>query len=222
LTVGTARIALIREPDGGYHYESHSWPARWAGLFQKDRRHETSSGRLQGASIRPDKYRYLRTGGSKERAAHLTFDWDKGQVVNNVAGSRWKMHIPAGTQDKLSTQLGMMLALARGTTDFSFAVADGGTLKKFHYKVVGEETLELPAGTFRTVKVMNTRDDDRYRSMAWCAPALNYLPVRIRRREKDETEYTSELEHFSEALRVNANRDIAVPRSSPTEAGMGK
>jgi len=28
LTIGTARISLTREPGGGYHYESHSWPSR--------------------------------------------------------------------------------------------------------------------------------------------------------------------------------------------------
>ena len=28
----------------------------------------------------------------------------------------------------------------------------------------------------------------------WCAPALNYLPVRIWQREKDDAEYTSDLE----------------------------
>ncbi|MGB5261285.1 MAG: DUF3108 domain-containing protein [Gammaproteobacteria bacterium] len=200
LTIGTARLALTREPGGGYHYESHSWPARLIGLFSKDRLHETSSGQLSEGGLRPDQYHYLRTGGDKERVAHLTFDWDTNTVVNNVAGSRWKMSIPDGTQDKLSTRLGMMQALGRGETDFAFDVADGGILKQYRYRILGRETLELPAGTFHTVKVTELRGDERRRTWIWCAPALNYLPVKIFRQENDDAEYTSYLAGFSDSL----------------------
>ncbi|MBT8117464.1 MAG: DUF3108 domain-containing protein [Gammaproteobacteria bacterium] len=202
LTIGTARLALTREPGGGYHYESHSWPARLAGLFNKDRLHETSSGQFSDSGLRPDKYHYLRTGGNMERVAHLTFDWAANVVVNNVAGSRWKMSVPNGTQDKLSTRLGMMQALARGETDFTFDVADGGTLKQYRYKVLGRETLELPAGTFSAVKVTELRGDERRKTWVWCAPALNYLPVQIIRQEKNDARYVSHLEGFSDTLRV--------------------
>jgi hypothetical protein len=200
LTIGSARISLTREAGGGYHYESHSWPARLAGLFNKNKLHETSSGHFNGDEIRPDTYHYLRTGGDSERVAHLTFDWDSGTVVNNVAGSRWKMAVPAGTHDKLSTQLGMMQALAGGGTDFTFNVADGGTLKQYRYRVTGSETLDVPAGTFRTVRVKKLGGNDTRRTRVWCAPELGYLPVRIWRREKNGTEYTSELKSASGAL----------------------
>ena len=202
LSIGTARVELTREPGGGYHYSSHSWPARLAGLFNKDRLHETSSGQFIDGMLRPDKYHYLRTGGKNERVAHLTFDWDTRVVVNNVAGSRWKMTVPAGAQDKLSTRLGMMQALGQGKTDFTFDVADGGRLKQYRYKVLGRETLELPAGTFRTVKVTELRGDEDRKTWVWCAPALNFLPVQILRQEKNGVKYISHLEHFSESLRT--------------------
>jgi hypothetical protein len=200
LTIGTARLALTREPGGGYHYESASWPARLVALFSKDRLHETSSGQIGDGGLRPEQYHYLRTGGKKERVAHLTFDWETNTVVNNVAGSRWKMSIPDGTQDKLSTRLGMMQALGRGKTDFAFDVADGGILKQYRYKILGSETLELTPGTFHTVKVAELRGDERRRTWIWCAPALNYLPVKIVRQENDNVEYTSHLASFSDSL----------------------
>jgi hypothetical protein len=204
LTIGTSRIALTREPDGGYHYDSHSWPTRWVAWLLKEKLHETSSGHLDENGPRPDKYHYLRTGGKKERVAHLTFDWGTRIVVNNVAGSRWKMDIPVGTQDKLSMSLGMMQALARGEEDFSFDIADGGKLKKYRFKVLGEETLELPTGMLKTVKVVKLRNDNPRKTFVWCAPELNYLPVRIWQREKDDTEYMSELESFSESVQLAA------------------
>jgi len=200
LTIGTARISLTREPGGGYHYESHSWPSRLASLFNKIKLHETSSGQMNGYELRPEQYHYLRTGGNAERVAHLNFDWQAGLVVNNVAGSRWKMAVPDGTHDKLSTQLGMMAALAQGKKNFSFDVADGGTLKKFRYRVLGWKSLEVPAGSFRTVKITMSSGKGRHKTLAWCAPELNYLPVKIVRQEPGEAAYSSYLEDFSESL----------------------
>lgn len=200
LTIGTARISLTREPGGGYHYESHRWPSRLASLFNKVKIHETSSGRMTGYDLRPEQYHYLRTGDSSERVAHLAFDWESGIVVNNVAGSRWNMAVPAGTHDKLSTQLGMMAALAQGEKNFSFDVADGGTLKKFRYRVLGWKSLEVPAGSYRTIKITMSSGKGRYNTLAWCAPELNYLPVKIVRHEQGEAAYSSYLESFSKSL----------------------
>jgi hypothetical protein len=123
------------------------------------------------------------------------------RVHNDVADSKWEMDIPVGTLDKLVSQLGMMHALARGQTDITFKIADGGKLKEYRFKVVGEETLETPAGTFETVKITRLRDDNKRETYVWCAPALHYLPVRIWQREKDDAEYQSDLESFSASLK---------------------
>jgi len=152
--------------------------------------------------VRPDKYDYKRSGGSKERTAELRFDWPSMTVSNHVEDSRWKMDIPAGTLDKLVSQLAMMLALRAGETDITFNIADGGKLKEYHFRAVGQETLELPAGTFDTVKITKVRNNKKRETYIWCAPALNYLPVRIWQREKDDAEYVSELAELCESLRV--------------------
>jgi hypothetical protein len=126
-------------------------------------------------------------------------------VENDVAGSHWKMAIPAGTLDKLATQLDMMIALDQGRHDVTYTVADGGILKEYRYRVTGEETLELPAGTFRTVRVARLRKDIDQETIIWFAPALHFLPVRIWRRDGDDEEYQSELEDFSRSLRGKDN-----------------
>jgi hypothetical protein len=202
LQIGTTTIGLQTGAAGSYLYESHSWPTRWVSWLIKDQLHESSRGRLTPAGVRPDQYHYLRSGGSKEREADLSFDWNERTVSNQVEGSLWKMDIPAGTIDKLASQLGMMLALHQGRNDVTFNIADGGKLKEYRFKVVGHEPLEVPAGTFETVKITRLRDNNRRETYVWCAPALNYLPIRIWQRETDNSEYTSELESFSETLRV--------------------
>ena len=202
LRIGTSTIALQTEVDGGYLYKSHSWPSRWLSWLLKDQLHESSRGSITPAGIRPDKYHYLRSGGSRELEQNLSFDWDEKTVRNHVEGSLWKMDIPAGTIDKLASQLGVMLALQQDKKDVTFNIADDGELEEYRYQVVDHETLEVPAGTFATVKIAKLHGNKKRKTHVWCAPALNYLPVRIWQRETDDSEYTSDLESFSEALRI--------------------
>ena len=202
LRIGTSTVSLENLPDGGYRYESRSTPTPLVAWLLRDKLHETSSGTLTGDGVRPDQYHYSRSGGKKEREDELVFDWQSMRVSNDVEGSRWEMDIPASTLDKLASQLGMMLALDQGKTDITFNIADDKKLKKYRFQVVGKETLELPAGTFETVKILKLRENKNRETFVWCAPALNYLPVRIWQREKDDVEYESELAEFSESLRV--------------------
>lgn len=198
LKIGNSTIELSSDRNGAYTYTSRSQPVRWVSWFLKDKLNETSRGIITEAGIRPDYYHYQRTGGSREREAKLAFDWERMVVENNVEDSPWEMSIPAGTIDKLVSQLAMMHALASGKQDITFNVADGGKLKEYRFKVVDEETLELPAGRFETIKITMLRDNNKRETYIWCAPALHYLPVRIWQREKDDSEYQSDLESFSE------------------------
>lgn len=202
LKIGNSTIELSTGSNGSYTYKSRSKPVRWVAWFLKDKLYETSRGTITDSGIRPDHYHYQRTGGSREREAKLAFDWERMVVENNVEDSPWEMDIPAGTIDKLASQLGMMHALASGNEDITFNIADGGKLKEYRFKVIGKETLELPAGTFETIKVTKLRNNKKRETYIWCAPALNYLPVRIWQREKDDSEYQSDLESFSDSLRV--------------------
>lgn len=202
LRIGSSAIEMRTGDDGSYRYESRSWPTRWVAWLLKDRLHESSRGNITATGLRPDTYHYLRSGGSREREADLSFDWEQNLVSNLVEGSRWEMEVPTGTIDKLASQLGMMLALQQDKEDVTFMVADGGHLKEYRFKVIGHETVEVPAGTFETVKITKLRDNKDRVTYVWCAPALNYLPVRIFQRETDDAEYTSDLESFSEVLRI--------------------
>jgi hypothetical protein len=207
LRLGTTEVSLTVEENGDYRYESHTWPSSWISWLVKEDLRELSRGIMDHAGIRPLFYHYQRSGRRTTRTAELTFDWKTSTVVNNVADSKWEMAIPAGTLDKLSTQLGMMRELQNGATDKTFAVADGGKLKQYAFQVIATETVELPAGRFETVKLNRVGDSKKQLTYIWCAPELHYLPVRIWQRKEDQSEYQSELESFSESLRVENYRD---------------
>ena len=205
LRIGTATIALHTDKQGHYLYKFRSQQTGWIAWLLNNRLHESSRGETTATGIRPDEYHYQRSGG-RQREAHLLFDWQSMTVENHVADSHWEMDIPAGTLDKLATQLGMMIALGQDRQDVTFTVADGGTLKEYRYRVIGKETLDLPAGIFKTVKVAKLRKDVDQETIIWFAPALHYLPVRIWQRDSDDEEYQSDLEEFSHSLRGKKNK----------------
>ena len=205
LRIGTATIALHTDKQGHYLYEFRSQQTGWIAWLMNNRLHESSRGETTATGIRPDEYHYKRSGG-RQREANLLFDWQSMTVKNHVADSHWEMDIPAGTLDKLATQLGMMIALGQDRQDVTFTVADGGTLKEYRYRVIGKETLDVPAGTFKTVKVAKLRKDIDQETIIWFAPALHYLPVRIWQRDSDDEEYQSDLEEFSPSLRGKKNQ----------------
>jgi hypothetical protein len=207
LRLGTNEVSLTVNESGDYRYESHTWPSRWISWLLKQDLREVSRGVVDHAGIRPLRYEYRRTGSRGTRNAELTFDWKNSSVVNNVAHSKWQMTIPAGTLDKLSTQLGIMMELQNGAAEKTFAVADGGKLKQYAFQVLGTESVELPAGRFETVKLNRIGVSADQPTYIWCAPELHYLPVRILQRKEDKNEYLRELEWFSESLRVEGTRE---------------
>ena len=123
LRIGTMVVELKTAIDGSYQYESRSWPARWASWLFKDKLLETSHGHIIDGQVRPDRYHYRRSGGSREREAFLSFDWDNMTVENNVQDSPWKMDIPQGTLDKLVVLAGVRVTAGSKIRKLDFALA---------------------------------------------------------------------------------------------------
>lgn len=181
---GEAVRELKPLPEGGWHFTS-SASALMASISEKTRFHY-----LPTDSIRPDSYRYHRKVLGKSRKASVDFDWVQQQVTTVVKDKPWKMEVPAGTQDKLSYQLQMRLDLLAGKTEMTYAVADGGKLKEYRFKVTGEEEIETPYGRYTAVRVMRDRGEDADReTLIWFAPELDYLIVRLEQTESDGKTY---------------------------------
>lgn len=204
--VGEAVYRLARQGDS-YLYESRSRPVGIAAWFRKDRVQEHSQWVWHEERIRPLQYLYRRTGGRSDRDAELIFDWDALQVENRVEGHPWQMDIPPHALDKMVVTLVLMHDLARGLRDVEYAIADGGKLKTYRFKVVGEERVETPAGSFDTLKLERMRDDNKRYTALWCAPELHYLPVKLLQREDDDRIITSELRSVTDSLRQSPPQD---------------
>ncbi len=146
---------------------------------------QTSHGQITSEGLAPtrfsDKYR-------SEVAAH--FNRDKGKVT--FSANTPDVTLLNGAQDRLSilVQLAGMIAGApsRFPTDTVIATQTIGPRDAavWLFTVRSEESLRLPGGDQITIKlVRNPREEFDQKVELWLAPALGYLPARIRITEQN-------------------------------------
>jgi hypothetical protein len=174
---------------------------------------ETSLWHLQNGEIQPLNYSYRRTGGKKEKQLTMRFDWTAMAVDIDDKKHPWQLDLRPKTLDKLVYQIALMQDLNEGKQHFDYTIADGGKLKTYNIGMIGEEVIETPLGKIETIKFTRIKNIDKKRKTTlWCAPALNYLPVKIEHVEKHGTTYTAFLRRLKGIDKTNAfKRKIQKP-----------
>ena len=170
-----ARGELLWLQDGG------SYSARLeAGDFIVGSRVDTSAGRLTADGLAPTRHS-VKT--KSELAAH--FDRDKGRIVFS-ANTPDAVLLP-GAQDRLSIfmQLAAMVAgeparYPAGAT-IALQTVNQRSAEPWVFGVEEPETLHLPGGELASLKLVRLpRKEFDQKIELWLAPALSYLPARIR------------------------------------------
>ena len=143
-------------------------------------RSQHSTGKIGPTGIEPDRFSEARKG---EVASH--FLRDQGQVMfSNNAPS---VPLLPGAQDRLSVvmQLGGMLAGDPGRypagSRISIQTAGPREAGVWVFNIEGEEQMSVPAGDYAVRKLTRSprrEFDDKIE--IWLAPALGYLPVRMK------------------------------------------
>lgn len=72
-----------------------------------------------------------------------------------------------------------------------------GEIRDYKLETLSEEQITTPAGTFKTIKVQRTQAGGKYTVTLWCAPALDYFPVRIDRFKRGRSQGTLLLKRYS-------------------------
>ena len=192
LSLGNATRSLRSIGNGRYVFESITYATGMIAWLVKDRIEERSTWTFSGGQLRPLEYKYDRYGGKKTRRVKLNFDWERRVVTNNIDGDPWRMDIPPNAQDKLLYQLAIMQDLKHGRTGLQYNIADGGRLKNYQFDILGEETVTTPLGRLKTIKL--ERLGDKRDTTVWCAPSLNYLPVRLEQQESDGSRLSMDIQ----------------------------
>ncbi len=187
-----------------YRFESHIQPVGWIGIIYSVNRYEFSEGLLKNNQLIPQKYSYQHSERIKsDRQVDVLFD-NQQKIITNFhkhLNNKWKMVSVDQVQDRLSSQLSLMLALQQSGVPFSqqnfvFSIADGGRLKQYTYNILAEEKLETPLGILNTIKLEHHRSNQEGIMIIWCAEEFAYLPVKIIQRQTDLPDYISIIDSY--------------------------
>jgi hypothetical protein len=148
-------------------------------------RSQTSRGAVSSTGLAPERFA---DKVRNEVAAHFNYADQKVTFSANTPD----VALLNGAQDRLSVlvQLGAQMAAAperypEGTT-LSFQTIGPRDAATWLFTVQGQETLTLPGGELPTIKLIrNPRQDYDQKVELWLAPALGYLPARIRITEQN-------------------------------------
>lgn len=204
----TNTLTLDGDKKQSYHFKSYSIPVGLLALKKDETRDEQSEGGIINNTIQPERYIYVQIReGKTRRDVELKFDWQKKQVSNHHKHkqSKWRMPIKSHTVDKLSYQLSLMLRLKKASINnnkdkhFSLFIADGGKLKSYDFTILDEEQINTPLGKLETIKITHKRHNTDKVITLWCAPKLNYLPVKIIQDEKDKPQFLSTLTSYKKS-----------------------
>ncbi|WP_455200381.1 DUF3108 domain-containing protein [Kaarinaea lacus] len=183
MSVGSTKRTLHDKGNGQFMFESVTKPGGIAKLFTRGKVVERSHWRLHNNKLVPHEYTYQNSSEQK-RNVKLLFDWEKYQVTNIINGDPWKMDLEENTLDKLLYQLAIMYDLSEGKNNLNYKVADGGVMKSYDIKITGIERVSIDLGDFDTVKVVVSKS--KRQTTLWCAKELQFLPVRIEQRKKED------------------------------------
>ncbi len=170
--------------DNQLTYRSVAKPDGLAKMFVSDTITETSHMDYRDGMIIPRDYRYLQTGGDEEVNESVRFQAQDKSIVLSRENKIFPLN--EYSYDVLSFQIALMRELQQQHKRFVFHVADHRNLHTFHARVVSEESITTPAGDFRVIKVEAIEPESGKRFIFWCAPKLDYLPVRVEYTKKKD------------------------------------
>jgi hypothetical protein len=107
--------------------------------------------------------------------------------------------VASGTQDPVSSQLSIMVALLAGREPANEPMVDGGKLRDTEVRRERRERVKTPAGEYDTVVYTSRRPGGRRVTWMWLAPDLQYLPVRMEQVRDGKRAFHMELTRYKAA-----------------------
>ena len=124
-----------------------------------------------------------RTVRIEEVGGRVSFSANAGQPATAPSGlqDRLSLLLQAGQQLRIGIDSGAFAASgAASKAVIDIPVAGARRISTYRLLLRGTETLDLPAGRIETWKLERPRDAENDGLEAWVAPALCWLPVRLR------------------------------------------
>lgn len=162
--------------EGAYRITSVTETSGLVALFKPVRIELESRGRIVAQGLQPERF-VIRRGG-RETKEKAEFDWVQMQVQVGNAAAQPLAH---GAQDLLSFYYQMGF-LPHPEADNTLPIATGKKYLPYRFEALGDENLEIPVGSLRTL-YLRARGDTT--TELWLAYDYLLLPVKIRHLDRN-------------------------------------
>lgn len=186
--LGTSRlgrlVTTLRKSKNDYEVEAVTHAEGMAAILLGGTVRETCRFETNEGGIKPNKYLRIKEGFGAT-TNHTEFDWRQG-TIKFADGSGEP--IPKGyVVDNCSAPFAYMRDGRNGFDKQTLHIV--GHKRVRHYDLVGitPETLSIPLGDLKTLRVEHIRQGSDKRFIVWLAPERDYLPVKIVEKRKSRT-----------------------------------
>lgn len=91
----------------------------------------------------------------------------------------------AGVLDELNAELQVREDLKKNALKAQYFIADAKEVEGRKFIRQGTETINTPAGSYQTIKVVMQHQKPNRSTIFWLAPSLDYLPVKVTHQDED-------------------------------------
>ncbi|MBA3696864.1 MAG: DUF3108 domain-containing protein [Methylotenera sp.] len=146
---------------------------------------QTSKGYLTDKGLRPTRYLY-QFGDKKDKTYQADFDWETNKLTMHTSKGDKQTALVEGAQDLLSFMYQFMFVAP--LQDMQLAITNGKKLDIYDYTFEGEEVINTKMGDIKTIHLLRASGDDE-KDELWLALDYQYVPVKIRKTEKENKVY---------------------------------
>jgi hypothetical protein len=176
---GTARIIFnFDKTNDRYTLTSKTEAKGLASLFF-DTLIQTSEGLVTASGFVPYLFTYQYGNNQSQKAS---FNWDEAILKLSSAKGEKAENLATGTQDILSVMYQFMFMQPRYDTQIT--ITNGKNLRTYAYHFEGEKVITTKLGQLKTLHLIKG-DGEQAKTELWLALDYQYLPVQIRKTEKD-------------------------------------
>ncbi|HEX5960962.1 MAG TPA: DUF3108 domain-containing protein [Rhodanobacteraceae bacterium] len=190
--IGTATVTLANTRGDVWTYTTQSRGTSGLASLLSASVDEVSTFRWVGDLPQGETYDYTMDTALKRKHREVRFDWNAHTIEVKDKGT-YTFATRPGVLERHTVPLALAAGLAKGKTSFTLPVAVRNRIDMQHFTAQGQQSLEVPAGTFDATRVIRTDGGDPFE--AWFAPAKLPVPVEINQRGKNSL--SLELESWS-------------------------
>lgn len=175
---GELSMSLTADNDGGFLFRTITSPRGFVRMFARGEINESSRMLITDKTVVPLDYK-LRDTISDDHDADVRFEWDNGTVIGVERNQEVSGNLQSGMLNRAALYVAIMRDLQFDRLPEEYVLFDRGQVKAYQLENLGSEVVKVPYGQFEAIKLVRNTDDSRRSMYLWCAPELDFLPVRI-------------------------------------------